>query len=65
MQDDLLIKQEGIESLTDDELRSACKVRGMKAAFGPGATMYMRNHLQVSIPSFGGREECECLDLGE
>lgn len=42
-----MIKAEGLEQLTDDELRSACKTRGMKAAFGPGAAPYMRKQLQV------------------
>ncbi len=47
MQDDLLIKAEGLDSLTDDELRTACKARGLKAAYGEGATMYMRKQMQV------------------
>jgi hypothetical protein len=46
-QDDLLIRAEGLDSLTDDELRSASKARGMKAAFGEGARDYMRRQMQV------------------
>lgn len=48
LQDDLLIKAEGLENLTGDELRTACKTRGMKAAYGDGAIMYMRKQMQVS-----------------
>jgi LETM1 and EF-hand domain-containing protein 1 len=47
LQDDLLIKAEGLDSLTDDELRTACKARGLKAAYGEGATMFMRKQMQV------------------
>jgi hypothetical protein len=36
-----------LDSLTDDELRSASKARGMKAAFGEGARDYMRRQMQV------------------
>jgi hypothetical protein len=46
-QDDRLIRAEGLDSLTDDELRSASKARGMKAAFGEGARDYMRRQMQV------------------
>jgi hypothetical protein len=46
-QDDLLIRSEGLDSLTDDELRSASKARGMKAAFGDGARDYMKRQMQV------------------
>lgn len=47
IQDDMLIKAEGLESLTDEELRTACKARGLKAAFGEGAGSYMRKQMQV------------------
>ncbi|WIA07926.1 hypothetical protein OEZ85_007404 [Tetradesmus obliquus] len=45
-QDDLLIRSEGLDSLTDDELRSASKARGMKAAFGEGGRAYMTRQMQ-------------------
>lgn len=47
LQDDLMIKAEGLDSLTDDELRTACKARGLKAAYGEGAASYMRKQMQV------------------
>lgn len=46
-QDDVLIKSEGLDSLTVDELRAACKTRGLKAAYGEGAGTYMRKQMQV------------------
>lgn len=45
MQDDVLIQREGLDTLTDEELRSACKARGMKAVFGEGAPPYMRHQM--------------------
>lgn len=42
-----MIKAEGLDSLTDDELRTACKARGLKAAYGEGAGSYMRKQMQV------------------
>lgn len=48
LQDDLLIRSEGLDSLTDDELRSASKARGMKAAFGEGGRGYMTRQMQVN-----------------
>jgi hypothetical protein len=47
LQDDMLIKSEGLDSLTVDELRAACKTRGLKAAYGEGAGTYMRKQMQV------------------
>lgn len=47
LQDDLMIKAEGLDSLTDDELRTACKARGLRAAYGEGAASYMRKQMQV------------------
>ena len=44
--DDRLIKNEGIEALSEEELRQACRVRGMRAPFGEGATMFMRKQLK-------------------
>ena len=35
--DDRAIKEEGLDSLTDEEMRSACRARGMRAPFGEGA----------------------------
>ena len=46
-QDDRLIQAEGLDSLTDDELRTAVKARGMKAAFGEGAGAFMRRQMQA------------------
>jgi hypothetical protein len=47
LQDDMLIKSEGLDSLTVEELRAACKTRGLKAAYGEGAGTYMRKQMQV------------------
>lgn len=44
--DDLEIKKEGLEQLTDDELRHACRARGMPAPFGVGCTSFMRKQLK-------------------
>lgn len=46
-QDDMLIKAEGLDSLTEDELRTACKTRGMKTPYGPGAAAFMRQQMKV------------------
>lgn len=44
--DDMEIKAEGGAAvLTDDELRSACRSRGMSAPFGSGCTELMRKNL--------------------
>ena len=43
--DDREIEEEGIENLTEDELRQACRARGMRAPFGEGATKFMRQQL--------------------
>jgi LETM1 and EF-hand domain-containing protein 1 len=43
--DDRDIQEEGIESLTEDELRQACRARGMRAPFGEGAVKFMRQQL--------------------
>jgi LETM1 and EF-hand domain-containing protein 1, mitochondrial len=47
--DDIEIKAEGIENLTDDEMRSAARARGMPAPFGIGCTALLRNQLQEWI----------------
>ena len=44
--DDRLIKNEGIEALSEEELRSACRARGMRAPFGEGAAVFMRKQLK-------------------
>ena len=44
--DDRLIKNEGIEALLEDELRQACRARGMRAPFGEGAVTFMRKQLK-------------------
>ncbi len=58
-QDDLLIRQEGLETLTKDELRQAMRARGMKALYGDGCEDIMRQqmeswldlHLSRGLPS--------------
>ena len=44
--DDRLIKNEGIEALSEDELRQACRARGMRAPFGEGAVTFMCKQLK-------------------
>lgn len=44
--DDRVIKDEGLDNLTDDELRSACRSRGMRTPYGEGAVVFMRKQLQ-------------------
>ena len=44
--DDREIQQEGIENLTEDELRHAFRTRGMRAPFGEGATKFMQQQLE-------------------
>lgn len=44
--DDQEIQEEGIENLTEDELRQACRARGMRAPFGEGAVKFMRQQLE-------------------
>ncbi|KAL4859684.1 Mitochondrial proton/calcium exchanger protein [Chlorella vulgaris] len=48
-EDDKDIQQEGLESLTEDELRQACRARGMRAPFGGGAGDFMRQQLEEWI----------------
>jgi LETM1 and EF-hand domain-containing protein 1, mitochondrial len=44
--DDRAIRDEGLGSLSDDELRSACRARGMRAPFGEGARLYMERQME-------------------
>ncbi len=44
--DDRMIKSEGLEALSEDELRQACRTRGMRAPFGEGALAFMRKQLK-------------------
>lgn len=44
--DDRVIKEEGLDNLTDDELRGACRSRGMRTPYGEGALAFMRKQLQ-------------------
>ena len=44
--DDRVIKDEGLDNLTDEELRSACRSRGMRTPYGEGAVLFMRKQLQ-------------------
>lgn len=43
--DDRSIKEEGLEALTEEELRSACRSRGLRAPFGEGAVTFMHRQL--------------------
>eukprot|EP00198_Chlamydomonas_reinhardtii_P011810 XP_001701147.1 predicted protein [Chlamydomonas reinhardtii] len=43
--DDFEIEAEGLENLTEDELRQACRARGMRAPFGEGAVAFMRRQM--------------------
>ena len=42
-----MIKAEGVDSLTEEELRSAVRARGMRAPFGEGSMQYMRKQLDT------------------
>lgn len=44
--DDRVIKEEGLDNLTDDELRGACRSRGMRTPYGEGAVTFMHKQLQ-------------------
>lgn len=45
-EDDILIRAEGIESLSPGELREACRARGMRAAYGSEAVVYMQRQMK-------------------
>lgn len=47
--DDILIRSEGIETLSPVELREACRARGMRAAFGSNSVTYMQRQLREWI----------------
>ncbi len=51
--DDYEIEREGLENLTEDELRQACRARGMRAPFGEGAVAFMRRWGRVGEQSTG------------
>lgn len=44
-EDDREIQAEGLETLDDDELRAACRARGMRTPYGEGAAAFMRDQL--------------------
>ena len=44
--DDRAIREEGLDALSDEELRSACRARGMRAPFGEGARAAMVGQLE-------------------
>lgn len=44
-EDDADISSEGLNSLSEDELRQACRARGMRAPFGDGAAGFMKEQL--------------------
>ena len=43
--DDRAIQDEGMDALLDEELRSACRARGMRTPFGEGARAFMIRQL--------------------
>ncbi|KAI8468150.1 MAG: LETM1-domain-containing protein [Monoraphidium minutum] len=45
-QDDQAILAEGLDYLNCDELRSACRARGMRAVFGDGSQQYMATQMK-------------------
>lgn len=45
-QDDYEIEQEGLENMTEDELRQACRARGMRAPYGEGAQKFMERQMR-------------------
>ena len=48
--DDIEIQKEGVfDDLTDDELRSAARARGMPAPFGKGCTSFLKDQLREWI----------------
>lgn len=63
--DDRVIKEEGLDNLTDDELRGACRSRGMRTPYGEGAVTFMRKQLQewldLSLNRYRPTHE-ECSD---
>ena len=56
--DDRAIQDEGVDALMDDELRSACRARGMRTPFGEGARIFMLRQLtewlDLSLNRCGG-----------
>jgi len=44
--DDYEIEQEGLENMTEDELRMACRARGMRTPYGQGAVAFMERQLR-------------------
>ncbi|KAK9786798.1 hypothetical protein WJX73_003279 [Symbiochloris irregularis] len=44
--DDRAIQEEGVDTLTEEELRSACRARGMRTPFGEGAPAFMQRQLR-------------------
>jgi len=45
-EDDREIKEEGLDDLTEDELRQACRARGMRAPYGEGGVAFMKEQLE-------------------
>ena len=45
-EDDSDIQKEGLDSMTEDELRQACRARGMRAPFGEGSAAFMKEQLE-------------------
>lgn len=53
--DDRMIREEGLETLTESELRTACRERGMAAPYGPFAKEFMTQQMKwVPMRRTGG-----------
>ena len=48
-EDDYDIRREGVDSLTDSEMRAACNARGMRAPHGSGSREFMSKQLEEWI----------------
>ncbi|CAD7705180.1 unnamed protein product [Ostreobium quekettii] len=44
--DDSVIRSEGVDALTEDELRQASRARGMRAPYGEGAREFMKTQME-------------------
>ncbi len=62
-EDDREIKEEGVDSLTDEELRQACRARGMRAPFGEGAAAFMRDQVCTILYPVHSQQVESCVLL--
>jgi len=44
--DDCEVEEEGLENLTEDELRAACRARGIRTPFGENAVRFMQSQMR-------------------